>query len=100
MSKSINLGNKLSISVELPELKNLAKIKPYREKIKILKNKTSSRLVDEVPSFAGVYFLFHKDILLYVGNGANIRQRINNHTSKRSIKEVALQERFNPEHID
>lgn len=96
---NVKYGDKLKIEIRIPSITDLRKINPYRDTPKKLKHGVTLRLKKEIPDKPGVYFLFHKKALLYIGNGKSIRQRINAHTLERSIKEIAQQKRMNPEHI-
>lgn len=97
---NIKIGNCLSIDIEIPALESLKKFTVWNKQTSINRNKTIQRLNPSIPSEGGIYFLFYSDNrLLYIGKSANIRQRLNGHTSTRTIQEIAEQKRGNPKHI-
>lgn len=96
----IKTGNCCKVDIEIPTLDSLKKHNTWNKQPPINCNKTSQRLSSSIPNKGGVYFLFFSDgRLLYVGKAANIRQRLNMHTSPRTIREIADQKRMNPKHI-
>lgn len=96
---NVNFGTPIKMDFQIPRIEDLKKIKPYRETPQKTQSGYLSRLVDTITNKPGVYFFFKDDILLYIGTAENIRQRINQHTQKRTIEEIASQEKMNPNHI-
>jgi len=94
-----NFGPSIKIEFTIKRIEDLDKINLYRETPKKTKSGYLSRIVDEIPNTSGLYFLFKDDKLLYIGTAENIRQRINQHTQKRSVEEIASQKRINPNHF-
>lgn len=96
---NVNFGTPIKMDFQIPRIEDLKKIKPYRETPQKTQSGYLSRLVDTITNKPGVYFLFKDDILLYIGTAENIRKRINKHTQKRTIEEIADQERRYSSHI-
>lgn len=96
---NVNFSTQIKIDFQIPKIEDLKKIEPYRKTPQKTQSGYLSRLVDKIPSKPGIYFLFKDDILLYIGTAENIRQRINQHTQKRTIEEIASQKKMNPNHI-
>ncbi len=74
--------NGMSISLTLPKLETLSKYSIISN-IPIVGNK-ESWINPVIPKKRGIYFLFNKNKLYYIGKSSNIRQRVTTHITPQS----------------